>query len=68
MKIDTSKPVIFYSDCGDRYPDCKMTTILFENEELCLCKNDIGDDVLFNKKTGNVLTEISVGRFYFAKN
>lgn len=63
--IDTTKKIVLYDDRGkdhDLYPVFK---ILFENDELCLCELYIAV-VLFNKKTGKVLT--SNFEFFYAKN
>lgn len=69
--IDTSKEVTFKPDRGARYDDFKMKNILFENDKVCLCESNLSGDnklILFNKRSGQVLTEnVSYGN-YFAKN
>lgn len=64
--INTNKKVRFSSDCGrHKYDDFYMTDIIFQNEEICLCKSDIDEIILFDKNTRKVLTEnVSGGNFY----
>lgn len=55
--IDTKKPVRFYDDRSKCHELAIMESILFENGEVCLCKVDDGQTVLFNIETGEVLTD-----------
>lgn len=64
MKIDTSKSVKFYDDRG-KGDDYHMTEILYQNDDICLCKSD-DLFILFSKITGRVLT--SNLQFYIAEN
>lgn len=66
MKIDTTKKVRFISDRGNyKYDDFYMTNIIFEDDEICLCKSNIKELILFDKTTKQVLTEnVSYGNYY----
>ena len=68
--IDTKKKIRF---CGDEEIEDTLflTEILFENDEICLCKVDNGQGsenyMLFYKHNGHVLMINSTGK-YCAEN
>lgn len=55
--VDTNKPIRFYDDRGKCLEFARLTEKLFENKDVCLCKVDDGQTVLFSKKSGEVLTD-----------
>jgi len=62
--INTSNSIRFYDD-RNKSDDYIMTEILYQNDEICLCKsNDLF--ILFSKITRKVLT--SNLQFYYAEN
>ncbi len=65
-KINTTKKVRFTSDRGrHKYDDFYMTEIVFENDDVCLCKSDINELILFDKNTREVLTKnVEYGNYY----
>ncbi len=57
LKIDTSKPVRFYPDRGlFKYDAYNMVEVLFETENICLCRAEEDMLILFHKDTCEVLT------------
>lgn len=73
MIINTKKPIYFYDDRSKDNSKFKLDEILFENEEVCLCKM-INTDfileekpiILLDKKEKRVLT--SNYEFWYATN
>jgi hypothetical protein len=63
--IDTKKNVRFFDDRGKTKGCVYMDEILYENKSVCLCKVE-GDEVLFQKDNGQVLTQNLA--FWYAEN
>jgi hypothetical protein len=65
--IDTKKPVRFYDDRNKVKEYFLLKQVLFEDEKECLCISSNGDfadmNVLFNKKTGEVLSKNITGLY-----
>lgn len=65
--IDTDKGVRFFDDTGRDNFILYMDGSLYEDEKLCLCfVNNFTEQILFNKKTGEVLTTNYM--FFYAEN
>ena len=64
--IDTNKPIIFYDDTELGFDEIHSINILFNGKKICVCLTDTGDEIVFEKESGQVLN--SDCAWWYAKN
>lgn len=64
--IDTKKNVRFFDDRGKVKDYVYLDEILYQNKNVCLCKVNADEEVLFQLDTGEVLTQNYA--FWYAEN